>query len=90
MANITVRVPDEIYRRARVRAAEQGTSVSALVADFLHGLDHDDIEFRRLASLQEELIEDIRARGGISTSDLPTREQLHDQAIEERGSRALR
>ena len=35
MKNITVAVPDEIYRRARVRAAEQGRSVSALVADYL-------------------------------------------------------
>jgi len=31
MRNITVSVPDEVYRRARVEAAVQGRSVSALV-----------------------------------------------------------
>jgi plasmid stability protein len=35
MKNITVTVDDETYRLARVRAAEQDTSVSALVKSFL-------------------------------------------------------
>jgi hypothetical protein len=30
MKNLTVAVPGDVYRQARVRAAEQGTSVSAL------------------------------------------------------------
>jgi hypothetical protein len=33
--NITVTVDDETYRRARIKAAERDTSVSALVARFL-------------------------------------------------------
>jgi len=36
--NITVSVPDEIYRRARVWAAERGTSVSAVVTRMLETL----------------------------------------------------
>ena len=39
MKNITVTVPDEIYLLARVHAARQGTSVSALVRRFLESLD---------------------------------------------------
>ena len=35
MKNITVTVDDEIYRRARIRAAEQGTSVSRVVKEEL-------------------------------------------------------
>jgi negative regulator of replication initiation len=35
MKNITVTVDDEIYRRARIRAAEIGTSVSRVVKDGL-------------------------------------------------------
>lgn len=31
MKNITVALDDEVYRRARIHAAEQGTSVSTLV-----------------------------------------------------------
>ena len=39
MKNITVSVPDETYRRARIRAAEQGRSLSAIVADYLEKFD---------------------------------------------------
>ena len=39
MKNITLTVPDEIYLLARVHAARQGTSVSALVRRFLESLD---------------------------------------------------
>ena len=35
MKNITVTVPDDVYRTARIRAAERGTSVSALVGEYL-------------------------------------------------------
>lgn len=35
MKNITVSVDEETYRRARIRAAEEDTSVSALVKGFL-------------------------------------------------------
>ncbi|MGA2832679.1 MAG: hypothetical protein ABSE55_06365 [Terracidiphilus sp.] len=38
MKNITVTVPDEIYLLARVYAARQGTSVSALVRRFLESM----------------------------------------------------
>jgi hypothetical protein len=38
MKNITVSLDDETYRRARIVAAEQNTSVSALVRRFLSGL----------------------------------------------------
>ncbi len=33
MKNITVSVPDDVYRRARVQTAKGGISVSALVGD---------------------------------------------------------
>ena len=38
MKNITVTIDDEIHRKARIRAAELGTSVSALVKDYLNSL----------------------------------------------------
>jgi|PlaIllAssembly_1097288.scaffolds.fasta_scaffold123187_2 plasmid stability protein len=37
MANLTISVDDELIKRARVRAIEQGTSLSAKVREFLHG-----------------------------------------------------
>ncbi len=35
MANLTVSVPETILRRARIRALEQGTSVNAVVSQYL-------------------------------------------------------
>lgn len=35
MKNVTVALDDEVHRKARIRAAELGTSLSALVKDYL-------------------------------------------------------
>lgn len=35
MKNVTIALDDEVHRKARVRAAELGTSLSALVKDYL-------------------------------------------------------
>ncbi|MDO8318457.1 DUF6364 family protein [Rhodoferax sp.] len=35
MSNLTISVDDELIRRARIKAIEQGTSVSAKVREFL-------------------------------------------------------
>jgi hypothetical protein len=38
MTNLTLTVDDDVLRRARIRALEQGTSVNALVRDYLRQL----------------------------------------------------
>ena len=48
MKNITVSVDDETYRRARMKAAEQDTSVSALVKGFLISLAEEESSAERL------------------------------------------
>lgn len=78
MRNLTVSVPDEVYRRARVRAAEQGRSVSALVAEFLAGLDDTDDEFERLLSQQAEVVAEIDA---FRAGDRLERDEVHDRAL---------
>jgi len=35
MANLTITLDDQVLKRARIRALEQGTSVNALVRDYL-------------------------------------------------------
>ncbi len=35
MANLTIAVDDDVLQRARIRALEQGTSVNALLRDYL-------------------------------------------------------
>lgn len=38
MKNVTIALDEEVHRHARIRAAELGTSLSALVKDYLVGL----------------------------------------------------
>lgn len=76
--NITVSVPDEVYKSARVHAAESGTSVSALVADYLRTLTEDDSEFDRLAQQQRRILSEIES---FSASDRLSRSEVHDRAI---------
>ena len=52
MKNITVSVPDDVYRNARVAAARSDTSVSALVVAYLVQLSGRIDEFARLEALQ--------------------------------------
>jgi hypothetical protein len=61
MKNITVSVQEEIYRRARIRAAERDTSVSALVKGFLIELASEEPDAQRLEREERELREHIRA-----------------------------
>ena len=65
MKNITVSVPEEVYRRARVKAAERDTSVSALVKQVLAGLGGEESDLEKGKRLQAEVLATIgRFRGG--------------------------
>lgn len=74
--NITVTLDDEIYRRARIRAAELETSVSALVKRYLVDLAGSETEFERLEKLERELRDRVVAfRAG---NRLP-RDEIHER-----------
>jgi plasmid stability protein len=77
VANITVSVPDDVYRAARIRAAERGSSVSGLVAEYLRSLSEREAEFARLEAQQRRIQEEI---GRFSARDRLTREELHERA----------
>ena len=81
MKNITVSVDDETYRLSRVKAAEAGTSVSALVRAYLVALVQDqapETRFDRLRRLQDTTLEAIHARGGgLRAADNLPRSELH-------------
>lgn len=80
--NLTVTVPDDVYRDARIRAAERGTSVSAMVAEYLRSLSGPSSEFLRLRDLQRTITADI---GDFSAADRLARDDVH-----RRGSNAVR
>ena len=78
MRNITVSVPDEVYRAARIHAAERGCSVSALVADYLRSLSGRDAELIRARAQWNEVRAEIeRFRAG----DRIDRDELHGRAV---------
>jgi plasmid stability protein len=78
MRNITVSVPDEVYRSARIRAAERGRSVSALVADYLRTLSGGTAEFARLEGQQRRIQRQIRT---FSAAERLDRERIHERAV---------
>ena len=85
MKNITVSVDDDVYRQARIKAAEQDTSISALVKNYLIGLINGtdsswQSEFARLAGQEQELRRRLFAHGQVlrSADNLP-RQALHDR-----------
>lgn len=84
MRNITLSVDEETYRACRVKAAEAGTSVSALVREYLVRLVRgvsSETEFERLHRQQNEAIARIRRdHRGFSAGDRLTREEVHGRS----------
>jgi plasmid stability protein len=74
MKNITVSVDEETHRRARIRAAEIGTSLSAVVRDLLTEFAGGDTAFERRKRLQDQTLATVEAfRAGERLS----REAVH-------------
>ncbi len=54
--NITLSLPADLVRRAKVIAATRDTSVSALVADYLSSLTEDEDDYERLWRDERQLM----------------------------------
>lgn len=78
MKNLTVSLPSEIYRRARITAAERDTSVSALVREFLSELAGGAADFKRRKRLQAAVQASIKS---FRASDGLPRHELHERAL---------
>ena len=79
MANLTITVDEETVKRARIRALEEGTSVNALLRDYLEnyaGARREKLEAWRK-------IQEIARSSGFSSGGegLPKREDLYDRPI---------
>jgi hypothetical protein len=74
--NITVTVDDETYRKARIRAAERETSLSAIVKRALQDLAADESDFDRSKRRERELRESIR---NFSAADRLDRNAAHER-----------
>ena len=76
MKNITVTLDDETYRKARIKAAEMETSVSALVKKFLSELASEESEFERLKKMEQVLRDRIVT---FRASDRLPRDEVHER-----------
>jgi hypothetical protein len=74
--NITVSLPEDAYRRARIVAAERDTSVSALVREFLMKLSEGESDFERRKRLQKEVLATV---GSFRAGDRLTRSKVHER-----------
>lgn len=77
MANLTIAIDDALLRRARIRAIEHGTSVNAIVRDYLTSYADSGAE----AAARRELAD--LARASQSSSGAAgrswTRDELHER-----------
>ena len=87
MKTISVSVDDETHRQARIRAAQTGTTVSAMMRDLLTtllqqpvGLELTETEPQRRARLLGEVMERFEREGiGVDTSKILTRDEMYDR-----------
>ena len=78
VANVTVSLPDDVYRRARIRAAEENTSVSGLVRRLLLDVGTEETEFERRKRLQDETLGSIKR---FAAAVRLTRDQVHGRDV---------
>lgn len=76
MKNITVSVDDETYRKARVYAAANDTSVSAIVKSYLSKLQVDERDLTKLRAEGRRLRAQVKYFNG---ADRLPRDQLYDR-----------
>ncbi len=53
MKNVTISLDDEVHRNARIRAAEMGTSLSALVKGYLVSLSDEPVGLPQVSGVRE-------------------------------------
>jgi plasmid stability protein len=76
MANLTVTIDDDTLRRARSRAIENGTSVNAMIRDFLEAFAGADLDKARADLLQHAAeFQGSSGPGGRSW----TRDDVHER-----------
>ena len=82
--NITLKIDEETYRRARIRAAQMETSVSAMVREFLEEGDTKtvDADTRRISALRALYRKAERRAKPPSTPLKPlTRDEIYAERI---------
>ena len=77
MANLTLTIDEDLLRRARIRALERGTSVNAVVREFLEGYAGGEQETAALQAFGA-LADRARVSSGPGGRSW-TRDEIHDR-----------
>jgi plasmid stability protein len=75
MSNVTISIDDDLLRRARIRALENGTSVNALLRRYLQA--YVGVDDERVRAIEGVIELSKRAKAG-SDGATWSREELHD------------
>ena len=76
MANLTIVVDEEILKKARIRALEDGTSVNALIREYLESYAGKRQEREKAVQQVLELSNKAKSRRGTKRW---TRDELHQR-----------
>ena len=79
MSNLTLSIDDTLLKRARIRALEEGTSVNAVVREFLTAYAGGDPTEPAILRFIERATQFPASSGSEGRSW--TREGLHDRAV---------
>jgi hypothetical protein len=79
MARLTIRVDPETLKRAGIKALEQGTSVNALLREYLDSYVDSDVDRERRRQALEHAFEIAKKAGARSGGITWTREDLYDR-----------
>lgn len=86
MANMTIAIDDDLLRAARIKAVQQGTSVNEIcrqaIARFAAPTDDGAAFMAKLTAISHRMAQ--HQRPGAPARKLPTRDELMDEAMEER------
>jgi len=83
MKNVTVAIDEDLYRRARVRAAQEGTSLSRVVKDVITRFAAEETPAERADAEREQFYAQADAKfAGLTGTAIHTgwREELYDTA----------
>lgn len=74
MKNITLKIDDETHTKARILAAKRGTSVSAIVREFLISLDAHKADEELAERTRVKRLQELYARADALAKNSPPRE----------------
>jgi hypothetical protein len=79
LTNLTITVDEQTLKRARMRALEEGTSVNALLREYLES--YAGVRRERREAWRK--IRDLGSSSGMSSGGkgLPKREELYDRKV---------